>query len=132
MRNIMHERTYQPKALQSMRPIERGWWRQLLGKGKYPQEWNRPLCLYAHKDVNIFHKRIYRIIILLSTHCKTYCLVFQKRRFCTVKAAVLHRKTYAFATSNRNYRFSSELFLQNRGGFLVKSPCIRCECADGV
>ena len=132
MGNIMHERTYQPKALQSMRPTERGWWRQLLGRGKYPQEWNRPLCLYAYKGVNIFHKHIYRITILLSTHCKTYCLAFQKRRFCTVKAAVLHRKTYAFATSNRNYRFSSELFLQNKGGFLVKPPYIRCGYADRV
>ena len=65
-------------------------------------------------------------------HYKTYCFVFQKRRFCRVKAAVLRYKTYAFATSNRNYRFSSELFLQNRGGFLVKSPYIRCECADGL
>ncbi|PJI19244.1 hypothetical protein CTM53_11920 [Prevotella intermedia] len=63
--------------------------------------------------VNIFHKHIYRITALLSTHYKTYCFAFQKRRFCTVKAAVLHRKTYAFATSNRNYRFLSELFLQN-------------------
>ncbi len=46
-------------------------------------------------------------------HYKTYCFAFQNRRFCTVKAAVLHRKTYAFATPNRNYRFSSELSLQN-------------------
>ncbi|AWX08421.1 hypothetical protein CTM55_12310 [Prevotella intermedia] len=59
-------------------------------------------------------------------------MAFQKRRFCTVKAAVLHRKTYAFATSNRNYHFSSELFLQNRGGFLVNPLYIRCEYADGV
>jgi len=72
----------------------------------------------GEKRVNIFRKRIYRITALLSTHCKTYCFTFQKRRFCTVKAAVLHRKTYAFATSNRNYRFSSELSLQNEGGFL--------------
>jgi len=67
--------------------------------------------------VNIFRKYIYRITALLSTHCKTYCFAFQKRRFCTVKAAVLHRKTYAFAMSNRNYRFSSELSLQNQGYF---------------
>ncbi|PDP81917.1 hypothetical protein CLI69_06565 [Prevotella intermedia] len=33
---------------------------------------------------------------------------------CAVKAALLHRKTYAFATSNRNYRVLSELSLQNR------------------
>ena len=68
--------------------------------------------------VNIFRKHIYRITALLSTHCKTYCFAFQKRRFCTVKAAVLHRKTYAFATPNRNYRFSSELSLQNQSSFL--------------
>ena len=65
-------------------------------------------------------------------HCKTYCLAFQKRRFYTVKVAVLQRKTYAFATSNRNYRFSLELFLQNKGGFLVNPLYIRCEYADGV
>ncbi|PJI26077.1 hypothetical protein CTM58_09945 [Prevotella intermedia] len=70
------------------------------------------------KRVNIFRKHIYRITTLLSTHCKTYCFAFQKRRFCTVKAAVLHRKTYAFATSNRNYHFSSELSLQNQSSFL--------------
>ena len=45
--------------------------------------------------------------------CKTYCFAFQKRRFCTVKAAVLHRKTYAFAMPNRNYHFINELSLQN-------------------
>ena len=47
-------------------------------------------------------------------HCKTYCFAFQKRRFCTVKAAVLQCKTAAFAMSNRNCYFSSELSLQNR------------------
>ena len=45
--------------------------------------------------------------------CKTYCFAFQKRRFCTIKAAVLHRKTYAFAMPKRNYRFSTKLSLQN-------------------
>ena len=59
----------------------------------------------CYKGVNIFHKHIYHITTLLSAYCETYCLTFQKRRFCTVKAAVLHCKTYAFATSNRNYRF---------------------------
>jgi len=72
----------------------------------------------GEKRVNIFRKHIYRITALLSAHCKTYCFAFQKRRFCTVKAAVLHRKTYAFATPNRNYRFSSELSLQNQSSFL--------------
>ena len=47
--------------------------------------------------------------------CKTYCFAFQKHRFCTVKAAVLHRKTYAFAMPKRNYRFSTKLSLQNEG-----------------
>ena len=47
--------------------------------------------------------------------CKTYCFAFQKRRFCTVKATVLHRKTYAFAMPKRNYRFSTKLSLQNKG-----------------
>ena len=36
-----------------------------------------------------------------------------------VKAAVLHRKTYAFAMPNRNYGFSSELSLQNKGCNIV-------------
>ncbi|PIN27911.1 hypothetical protein CUC04_10465 [Prevotella intermedia] len=56
----------------------------------------------GNKNVNIFHKHNYCITTSLSTHCKTYCLAFQKCRFCTVKAALLHRKTYAFATPNRN------------------------------
>ena len=47
--------------------------------------------------------------------CKTYCFAFQKCRFCTVKAAVLHRKTYVFAMPKRNYRFSTKLSLQNKG-----------------
>ncbi len=42
---------------------------------------------------------------------KTYCFAFQKRRFCTVKAAVLHRKTYAFATST-NYLYKIKGFFQ--------------------
>ena len=46
--------------------------------------------------------------------CKTYCFAFQKRRFCTVKAAVLQRKTYAFAMPKRSYHFLRELSLQNR------------------
>ena len=54
---------------------------------------------------------------------KTYCFAFQKRRFCTVKAAVLHRKTYAFATSNRNYHFPYELSLQNKRNFSVFVLC---------
>ena len=45
---------------------------------------------------------------------KTYCFALQKRRFCTVKAALLHRKRAAFASPNRNYRFSSEVSLQNQ------------------
>ncbi|ATV30796.1 hypothetical protein CTM45_06425 [Prevotella intermedia] len=69
------------------------------------------------KSVNIFHKCNYCLTCLLSTHYKTYCFAFQKRRFCTVKAALLHCKTAAFATPNRNYRFSSELSLQNQCSF---------------
>ncbi|PDP67959.1 hypothetical protein CLI70_08525 [Prevotella intermedia] len=63
----------------------------------------------------MFHKHSYRITIYLPTLCKTYCFAFQKRRFCTVKAAVLHRETYDFAMPNRNCRFSSEYSLQNQG-----------------
>ena len=60
------------------------------------------------KYVKKFYKWTFRITSYVSTLYKTYCFAFQKRRFCTVKAAVLQRKTYAFATPNRNYRFSSE------------------------
>ena len=45
---------------------------------------------------------------------KTYCFAFQKRRFYTVKAAVLRCKRAAFAMPNRNYHFSNELSLQIR------------------
>ena len=38
------------------------------------------------KSVNIFYKEIYRVTISLSMRCKTYCFVFQKWLFCTVKA----------------------------------------------
>ncbi|PDP59684.1 hypothetical protein CLI71_08650 [Prevotella intermedia] len=55
----------------------------------------------------------------MSVYYKTYCFAFQKRRFCTVKAAVLHCKTYAFAMPNRNYRFSNELSLQNQSNLGV-------------
>ena len=65
-----------------------------------------------YKSVNILPKNIYYITYSVSAHYRTYCFAFPKRRFCTVKAALLHRKTYAFATSNRNYHFSSELSLQ--------------------
>ena len=54
---------------------------------------------------------------------KTYCFAFQKRRFCTVKAAVLQRKTYAFAASNRNYHFPNELSLQKQRGFSLFALC---------
>ncbi|PDP59486.1 hypothetical protein CUB97_10120 [Prevotella intermedia] len=53
-------------------------------------------------SVNIFHKRNNCVTSLLSTFYKTYCFALRKRRFCTVKAALLHRKTAAFATPNRN------------------------------
>ena len=75
-----------------------------IGKSKYLLLLFK-MCI---NTVNIFRKRVNRITILLSARCKTYCFAFQKRRFCTVKAAVLQRKTAAFAVSNRNYRFSSE------------------------
>ena len=65
-----------------------------------------------NKSVNIFRKSDCYITYSVSAHYKSYCFAFPKRRFCTVKAALLHRKTYAFATSNRNYHFSSELSLQ--------------------
>ena len=51
--------------------------------------------------------------------CETYCFAFQKRRFCTVKAAVLQCKTAAFAMPKRSYHFLTELSLQSKGYFLV-------------
>ncbi|ATV33036.1 hypothetical protein CUC00_05620 [Prevotella intermedia] len=71
------------------------------------------------KSVNIFHKHISCLTCLLSTLCKTYCFAFQKRRFCTVKAALLPSKRAAFAMPNRNYRFLNELSLQNKGYALL-------------
>ena len=50
---------------------------------------------------------------------KTYCFALQKRRFYKVKAALLPSKRAAFAMSNRNYYFSSELSLQNQSKFSV-------------
>ena len=66
-----------------------------------------------YKTVNIFHKHSNRITFCLPTHYKTYCFAFQKRRFCTVKAAVLQRKTAAFAMQKRSYHFLRELSLQS-------------------
>ena len=68
----------------------------------------------SERRVNIFRKYSYYLTPYLSTHYKTYCFAFQKRRFCTVKAALLRCKTYAFAMPNRNYGFPSELSLQNQ------------------
>ncbi len=50
---------------------------------------------------------------------KTYCFALQKRRFYKVKAALLPSKRAAFAMSNRNYYFPSELSLQSQGNFSV-------------
>ena len=50
---------------------------------------------------------------------KTYCFALQKRRLYKVKAALLPSKRAAFAMSNRNYYFSSELSLQSQGKFSV-------------
>ena len=55
------------------------------------------------------------VTIYISTYCKTYCFAFQKRRFCTVKAAVLHRKTAAFAMPKRSYHFLTALPLRKKG-----------------
>ena len=71
-----------------------------------------------HEAVNIFRTRNYCITTYAPTLYKTYCFALQKRRFCTVKAALLHRKTAAFATPNRNYCFSSEVSLQKWGTYL--------------
>ena len=57
-------------------------------------------------------------------HYKTYCFAFQKRRFCTVKAAVLPCKTAAFATPKRSYHFLRELSLQKQDTFSI---CLKQE-----
>ena len=89
------------------------------------QKSSKDNLLYAQKKddncVNIFHKHNYCITAYISALYKTYYFAFQKRRFCTVKAAVLHRKTYAFATSKRNCHFLTKLSLQNKGEFLCLS-----------
>ena len=66
------------------------------------------------KSVNILRKGTCRVTALLSMLCKTYCFAFQKRRFCTVKAALLQRKRAAFAMPKRSYHFLRELSLQNK------------------
>ena len=95
------------------------------------QKSSKDNLLYTRKKdesrVNIFHKHNYYITTYISTLYKTYCFAFQKRRFCTVKAAVLHRKTAAFATSNRNYHFSRELSLQNERDFSIFALCNKRE-----
>ena len=73
----------------------------------------------GHKYVNIFQQHIYFITHSLPMHCKTYCFAFQKRRFCTVKAAVLPCKTAAFATPKRSYHFLRELSLQKQDTFSI-------------
>ena len=78
----------------------------------------------GNKYVNIFQQYICFITLSLPTHCKTYCFTFQKRRFCTVKAAVLQGKTAAFATPKRSYHFLRELSLQNQGTFSI---CLKQE-----
>ncbi len=50
---------------------------------------------------------------------KTYCFAFPKRRFYTVKAAVLHCKRASFATSKRSYHFLRKLSLQKQWSYLV-------------
>jgi len=50
---------------------------------------------------------------------KPYCFALQNGRFTKEKAALLPSKRAAFAMSNRNYYFSSELSLQSQGDFLV-------------
>jgi len=97
----------------------------LISDSYRPVKRNENNLLYKRKEdykaVNIFHRLIYRITTCLSTHYKTYCFAFQKRRFYTVKAALLHRKTAAFAMPKRNYHFSTKLSLQKQGYFSAKS-----------
>jgi len=81
----------------------------------------------GERCVNIFRNDIFCVTALLSTLCKTYCFALQKRRFCTVKAAVLHRKTYAFAMPKRSYHFLTELFLQSRSETFRQFFCIMGE-----
>ena len=71
-------------------------------------------------SVNIFHKRNCLVTIYTSACYKTCCFAFQKHRFCTVKAALLQRKTYAFAMPKRSYPFLRELSLQNKRDFQLQ------------
>ena len=78
------------------------------------QKSSKDNLLYAQKKddncVNIFHKHNYCITAYISALYKTYCFAFQKRRFCTVKAAVLQRKTYAFGKRKKKHWFSVKIF----------------------
>ncbi|ATV29458.1 hypothetical protein CTM63_09415 [Prevotella intermedia] len=56
----------------------------------------------THNFVNILHRHSYCITTSLPTLYKTYCFALQKRRFCTVKAAILRCKRATFAMPNRN------------------------------
>ena len=80
-----------------------------------------------------FHRRPYCVTHLLSTLPKPIVLHSKKRRFCKVKAAVLHRKTYAFATSNRNYRFFVRIIFTKQGWFPCKTTLYTLRiCGRGV
>ena len=73
----------------------------------------------GNKSVKNFYKHKYCITFSLSKLCKTYCFAFQKRRFCKVKAAVLHRKTAAFGKPKKNTRFSVKIFRYRSKGETV-------------
>ncbi len=81
--------------------------------------WAAIMFLTPKKYVNIFHKNISCVTVYIPMCCETYCFALQKRRFCTVKAAVLQCKTAAFAMPKRSYHFLTELSLQNEGCFLA-------------
>ena len=46
--------------------------------------------------------------------CKIYCFAFQKRLFCTVKVALLQRKTGTIAKPKYYYRFLLVFFFTNK------------------
>ena len=70
------------------------------------------------KTVNIFYECERCVGCLLSVYYNDCYFVFQKRRFQMIKAAVLHRKTAAFATLKHSYHFLGELSLQSDGEIL--------------
>ncbi|PDP69179.1 hypothetical protein CLI70_02205 [Prevotella intermedia] len=74
--------------------------------------------------MTLFEKGISMQIIPFHTHYQSVHTNFDISSFslisCTVKAALLQRKTYAFAKPKRSYPFLRELSLQSKRDFQLR------------